>query len=106
MGRDSVLAALPATDDVSAGAQVQVLGPQTGQLGHAKAGSDRELDQCVVSPTGAGGLVRGRQQRGDLGWGQVGQVGAVMALGRDGHHLADRGGGGLAVGPTATCTVW
>ena len=88
-----VLASLAVGQDVGAGAEVDVAVAQPGQLADPQSGGDGDLDQGVVASSGDGRSVGGIQECGDLGCGQVGDVGAALApLGRDGQHPGDRPG--------------
>src|SRR5260370_20261365 len=94
---DPLFAALPGAADVRAGAQVGVADGQGDQLGGAQPGLAGQHQQGVVAPPGPGGAVGGGQQRGGLVFGEVGDQGAVAALGRDGQHPGDdRGVFGVA----------
>lgn len=88
---DALLAALALAGDVRSMSDVDTANDEPGQLGHAKAGRDGQLEHRVVAPAGAGGAVWRRQQSAHLVRGEVGEVGAMVALRRNGHDLAYRG---------------
>jgi hypothetical protein len=50
------------------------------------------VEHGVVAPPGAGGAVRGGEQRVCLGLGEVGDQGLVCAFGGDGQDAGDEGG--------------
>jgi len=95
--RDALLASLAVAADVRSSTEVNIASGQTRQFGCAQAGLGGKQDQAVVAPTDPGGSVGGGEQRVDLGFGEVGDQGAVKALGRDREHaLDDRGVLGVA----------
>ncbi len=65
---------------------------QAGQLGCAQAGLRGEQDQCVVAAPDPGRSVGSREQRCDLGFGEVADQRAVKALGWDRENALDAGG--------------
>ena len=61
------------------------------ELGDAKAGLDGERQQGAVAAAGSRGGVRGGEQRGGFGLGEVGDELALEPLGRDGSDPLDDG---------------
>src|SRR5271169_2237354 len=74
---DPVFSALAVAGDVGAGTEVDVAAGQGGELGGSQPGLDGEGDPGVVAPPGAGGPVRGGQQRAGLIVGEEGDDGLV-----------------------------
>lgn len=78
---DAVLATLAVAEHVGTHAQMDVTNLKCGQLADAQPGGDGELEHRVVTPSGPGRAVRRCQQRGDLGVGEVADLGSGMRLG-------------------------
>jgi hypothetical protein len=83
--------ALSRAGDVGPGAEEDVSPGEGGELGDPQAGLDGEREQRAVAPSGPGGGVRGGEQRGGFGLGEVGDELAVEPLGRDGRDPLDDG---------------
>ena len=83
---------LPWQETCGPGAEVDVADGEPGQLGDAQPGLGGEQEQGVVAPAGPGGPVGGGEQRVELGFGEVGDEGLVVALGRDRQHPGDHRG--------------
>ena len=81
---DAVLAAFAVAGDVGAGAEVDVAAVSPVSSETRSPVWTASSEHGVVAPAGPGGRVRGGEQRVDLGLGEVGDQGAVEALGRDG----------------------
>ena len=90
--RGAFLPAFPDHVNVRGGVDGHVRDAQRSELGHAQAGRDHGQDQRVVAASEPGGPVRRGEERVDLGLGEVGDVGAVIAFGRDLDHASDRRG--------------
>ena len=88
----SFFAALADGVHVGAGGERDVLAGESGEFGDPQTGLDGQGEHGVVAPAGPGGLVAGRQQRVDLGFGEVGDQVAFGAFGRDGEHPLDGAG--------------
>ena len=78
---DPVLASLAVAAHVRAGAEVQVVDAQAGQLGDPQSGLDGQGEQGVVASAEPGAAIGRGQQRVGLGRGQVVDDGPVAALG-------------------------
>ena len=73
-------------------AQVDVADREAGELGGAQPGLAGQHQQGLVAAAGPGGQVGGGQQGRDLVFGEVGDQGLVVALGRDRQDPLDVGG--------------
>jgi hypothetical protein len=92
-GQERRVAFLPAFSravDVRPGLDPDVSAGQAGELGDPQPGLDGEREHGVVAPAGPGFLVAGSQERVGLVRGEVGDVGAVAALARDGQDPLDQ----------------
>ena len=90
--RGAVFPAFSEHPNVPGGTGRDVTDPQRDELGDAQAGRDRGDDERVVAAAEPGCPVGRVQERVDLGCGEVGHVGAVVAFGWDLDHSGDRGG--------------
>ena len=86
---DPVFATFAVTGDVRARTEVQVGAGEPDQLGDPQPGLDGQVQHCVIAPTGPAGGVAGREQRLDLGFGEVGDHGPVAAFRWDRQHSGD-----------------
>ncbi len=77
---------------VSAGAEVEVLEAERGELADAQPGLQREDKQGVVAPAQATRAVRAGEQRVDFGGDEEAHECALAPLGRDRQDAADERG--------------
>jgi len=88
---DALLTALAQAADVRSGVQADVCAGERGEFGGPQAGLDGEDQQGVITAPGPAGSVRGGEERGAFGLGEVGDEPAVKSLGRDRQDALDDG---------------
>ena len=88
---DPVLSAFAETAHVRPGPKVDVGDAEADELARSKPGLAGERQHRPVTPPGPGGLVGSGHECRDLVLGEVGDEGAVEALGRDGEDALDHG---------------
>jgi hypothetical protein len=84
--------ALARAAHMGAGAELDVLVAQPGELGDPKAGLDSDGQQGVVASAGPGLAVGAFDQSLDFGAGQVGDLPTFSAFGGDVQHRGDEAG--------------
>jgi hypothetical protein len=90
--RDLVFAAFAVAGDVCSGAEMDIAAGEAGEFGGAQPGLDGEQNPGVVAAAGAGGAVRGGEQRLGLGIGEERDDRLVSPFGRDSQDPVDISG--------------